>query len=106
MGPHLIIAPLSTLSNWVAEFHKWAPSIPVVMYHGTRPDREAIYKAKLKGNLDRAGRPTNKFPVVCTSYEMIIRDSDLLSKINWEFIIIVRRVAHPSHHARADSAAG
>lgn len=96
MGPHLIIAPLSTLSNWINEFHKWAPSIPVVMYHGTRPDREAIYKTKLRGNLDRSGRPTNKFPVVCTSYEMIIRDSDLLSKINWEFIIIVRRVAHLS----------
>lgn len=59
------------------------------MYHGTRPERERIHKNSLMGNLDRSGRPTKKFPVVCTSYEMIIRDSDLLSKIKWEFIIIV-----------------
>ena len=34
------------------------------------------------------GRPTAKFPVVCTSYEMVLRDQHNLSKINWEFIII------------------
>ncbi len=29
MGPYLIIVPLSTLSNWMLEFEKWAPSIQV-----------------------------------------------------------------------------
>lgn len=86
----MIVAPLSTLSNWIAEFQKWAPSIPVVMYHGTPKDRQAIHKTELMAHLDRSGRPTKKFPVVCTSYEMVIQDSALLSKINWEFIIIVR----------------
>ena len=33
-GPHLITAPLSTLSNWISEFRKWCPSVPVVLYHG------------------------------------------------------------------------
>ena len=33
-GPHLIAAPLSTLSNWISEFRKWCPSVPVVLYHG------------------------------------------------------------------------
>lgn len=96
LGPHLIIAPLSTLSNWIAEFRKWAPSIPVVMYHGTPKERQDIHRTKLMGNLDRSGRPTKKFPVVCTSYEMIIQDSALLSKIRWEFIIIVCRICCPS----------
>ena len=27
MGPYLIIVPLSTLSNWMLEFEKWAPSV-------------------------------------------------------------------------------
>lgn len=88
LGPHLIIAPLSTLSNWINEFQKWAPSIPVLMYHGTIKEREQLHKAELLRNL-QGGRPTTKFPVVCTSYEMVINDSHLLSKINWEFIIIV-----------------
>jgi SWI/SNF-related matrix-associated actin-dependent regulator of chromatin subfamily A protein 2/4 len=30
MGPYLIIVPLSTLSNWMLEFEKWAPSVQVI----------------------------------------------------------------------------
>lgn len=26
-GPHLVIVPLSTLTNWQLEFEKWAPSV-------------------------------------------------------------------------------
>lgn len=87
LGPHLIIAPLSTLSNWMDEFHRWVPSIPVVMYHGTPQQRAEIYKTKIDRHL-HGGRPTAKFPVVCTSYEMVLKDRAALSKINWEFIII------------------
>lgn len=38
-GPHLIAAPLSTLSNWIAEFKKWCPTVPVVLYHGDPANR-------------------------------------------------------------------
>lgn len=88
LGPHLIVAPLSTLSNWMDEFHKWVPSIPVVMFHGTKTEREDIFRTKMQRNL-KNGRPTDKFPVVCTSYEMVLREQASLSKVNWEFIIIV-----------------
>ncbi|KAG6258027.1 hypothetical protein E4U24_003513 [Claviceps purpurea] len=87
LGPHLIVAPLSTLSNWMDEFHKWTPSIPVVMYHGNQAQREEIFQTKMMRNLT-GGRPSTKFPVVCTSYEMILRDQHNLSRIQWEFIII------------------
>ncbi len=87
LGPHLIVAPLSTLSNWMDEFHKWTPSIPVVMYHGLPQDRRDIHKTKIMRHIHN-GRPTDRFPVVCTSYEMVLKDRALLSKINWEFIII------------------
>lgn len=88
LGPHLIVAPLSTLSNWINEFEMWAPDVPVVMYHGNPGERNAIFKQMMKQL--KGGRPTDKFPVVCTSYEIILRDSASLSKIGWEFIIIVR----------------
>jgi ATP-dependent DNA helicase len=78
---------LSTLSNWLDEFHHWVPSIPVVMYHGTPKQRNDIFKTKIMRHL-HGGRPTDKFPVVCTSYEMVLTDRAALSKINWEFIII------------------
>jgi ATP-dependent DNA helicase len=71
----------------MAEFEKWTPSVPVVMYHGKPEEREAIFHKDLSKNL-KGGRPTMQFPVVCTSYEMVLRDRHLLSKIKWEFIII------------------
>lgn len=70
------------------EFHTWTPSIPVIMYHGNRKEREDIFNTKMMRHLQK-GRPTDKFPVVCTSYEMVLRDQAFLSRINWEFIIIV-----------------
>ncbi|KFY45394.1 hypothetical protein V494_00972 [Pseudogymnoascus sp. VKM F-4513 (FW-928)] len=87
LGPHLIVAPLSTLSNWVEEFQKWTPSVPVLLYHGDPAKREELRTTKITKHLQN-GRPTSKFPVVCTSYDIILRDKNYLSHINWEFIII------------------
>ena len=41
-GPVLIIAPLSTLGNWMNEFAKWLPSVSVVKYHGTKEERKQL----------------------------------------------------------------
>ncbi|KAL2760284.1 hypothetical protein ACRALDRAFT_2096563 [Sodiomyces alcalophilus JCM 7366] len=87
LGPHLVIAPLSTLSNWINEFKRWCPSIPAILFHGTPQERAKMWKTKVAKHLDR-GRPTEKFPVVCTSYEILLREKASLSKVNWGFIII------------------
>merc|ERR1719430_900166 len=42
MGPFLVIVPLSTLSNWVVEFAKWAPSVTTVSYKGSPQARRAV----------------------------------------------------------------
>ncbi|KAF1992507.1 hypothetical protein K402DRAFT_344863 [Aulographum hederae CBS 113979] len=81
-GPFLIAAPLSTTSNWVAEFEKWTPDIPVVLYHGSKPEREEIRRKKLK----KPGSP--EFPVVVTSYEICMNDRKFLAAFGWKFIII------------------
>lgn len=89
LGPHLIVAPLSTLSNWIDEFEKWVPDIPVLLYHGPPAKRQELRQTRMLNNI-KNGRPNEKFPIVCTSYDMVIRDEKELSKINWELIIIVR----------------
>jgi ATP-dependent DNA helicase len=81
-GPFLIAAPLSTTSNWVAEFKKWTPTIPVVLYHGSREKRAEIRRTKLK----HPG--TDQFPVVITSYEICMNDRKFLAHFGWQFIII------------------
>ena len=81
-GPFLIAAPLSTTSNWVAEFEKWTPSIPVLLYHGDKKGREKLRKTRLKNP------GTKDFPVVVTSYEICMNDRKFLTHFGWQFIII------------------
>merc|ERR1712142_942464 len=78
MGPFLVIVPLSTLSNWVLEFEKWAPSVTTLSYKGSPAARRAV-----QGQI-RAGR----FNVLVTTYEYIIREKAILSKLRWKYMII------------------
>jgi ATP-dependent DNA helicase len=81
-GPFLIAAPLSTTSNWVAEFEKWTPSMPVMLYHGDKKERERLRKTRLRnpGSAD--------FPIMVTSYEICMNDRKYLTSFGWQFIII------------------
>ncbi|KAJ4354339.1 putative ATPase [Didymosphaeria variabile] len=81
-GPFLVAAPLSTTSNWVEEFRKWTPSIPVLLYHGDKKEREKMRKTQLK----HPG--TEQFPIVVTSYEICMNDRKFLTHFGWQFIII------------------
>lgn len=78
MGPFLVIVPLSTLSNWMLEFQKWAPSVTAVSFKGSPASRRAV-----QGQI-RSGR----FNVLVTTYEYIIREKALLSKLRWKYMII------------------
>lgn len=82
-GPFLIVAPLSTLSNWIDEFSRWTPEIKTVLYHGSPSERAELRGAKLK----HPG--TESFPIVCTSYEICMNDRKFLSRYGWKYIIIV-----------------
>lgn len=41
-GPHLIVVPKSTLSNWMNELKRWCPSLRVIRFHGHKEEREAL----------------------------------------------------------------
>ncbi|KAH9871095.1 hypothetical protein J1614_006669 [Plenodomus biglobosus] len=81
-GPFLIAAPLSTTSNWVAEFEKWTPSLPVMLYHGDKKQRERLRKTRLRNP------GTDQFPIMVTSYEICMNDRKYLTSFGWQFIII------------------
>lgn len=77
-GPFLVIVPLSTLTNWVNEFNKWAPTVNVLTYKGAPNVRKAAATRIRQGD----------FQVLLTTYEYIIKDKNLLGKIKWIHMII------------------
>ena len=81
-GPFLIIVPLSTLSNWMNEFDKWAPSTVALAYKGTPQHRRNV-----QGQL-RAGR----FNALVTTYEYVIKDKAVLSKVNYLIAIFFLQI--------------
>lgn len=38
-GPHVVIVPKSTLSNWMTEFKRWCPSLEIICLIGTADER-------------------------------------------------------------------
>ncbi|KAF8553112.1 hypothetical protein OG21DRAFT_1414866 [Imleria badia] len=168
--PFLIVCPLSVIHNWIDEFHRFAPAIPVCMYHGPPDERAELRRTvmrepddgseavaapgerimALRGKAPKGKGKTSKakttrtrkssrvkrrkvdsdeddasvgedgededkddrghipairhtrspskttlprqtketFPVVVTTYEMIIRDQPHLSKYNWGYIVV------------------
>ncbi|GHP10928.1 class II histone deacetylase complex subunits 2 and 3 [Pycnococcus provasolii] len=86
LGPYLIVAPLSTLPNWISEFARWAPSIPAILYHGSKQERAAIRNSKLR--IPRSQAVDESFPVICTSYEIVIADRKFLQKYHFKYIVV------------------
>ncbi|XP_075701736.1 chromodomain-helicase-DNA-binding protein 6 isoform X2 [Rhinoderma darwinii] len=88
-GPFLIIAPLSTITNWEREFRTWT-EMNTVVYHGSQISRQMIHQYEMSYR-DAQGAPIPgifKFHVVITTFEMILADCPELKKIRWSGVII------------------
>ncbi|KAI9854843.1 MAG: hypothetical protein M1824_006533, partial [Vezdaea acicularis] len=77
-GPFLVIVPLSTLTNWNLEFEKWAPDIRRIVYKGP-PLARKQQQTQIR---------YTPFQVLLTTYEYIIKDRPVLSKIKWVHMIV------------------
>ncbi|CAL8109612.1 unnamed protein product [Orchesella dallaii] len=78
-GPHLVIAPKSTLPNWMNEISRWCPTLKAICLIGGKEERPAFIKNTF---LPR------RWNVCVTSYEMARIEKSTLAKVNYHYIVI------------------
>ncbi|KAL0921858.1 hypothetical protein M5K25_008972 [Dendrobium thyrsiflorum] len=81
-GPYMVIAPLSTLSNWVNEVSRFVPSMKAIIYHGSKADRAELRRKYMPREIGP------KFPIVITSYEVVMNDAKFLSHYTWKYVVV------------------
>ncbi|ARK31518.1 DEAD/DEAH box helicase [Halalkalibacter krulwichiae] len=74
-APFLLICPTSLLYNWVNECQQFAPSIRVFVHHG--PSR-----------LSAADIDSKRWDLVITTYQLSVRDSELLQQVSWNGLLL------------------
>ena len=74
-GPHLIITPKSTLTNWANECARWCPLLKVVKLTGDKNARAKLRAAHFDVEDD--------FDVCLTTYESAIQEKASLQKLVW-----------------------
>ncbi|CBZ27779.1 putative helicase-like protein [Leishmania mexicana MHOM/GT/2001/U1103] len=92
-GPHLIVAPLSTLTSWTRELARWAPQLRVVKYHGERRTRAAI----------SSGRH-NRHAVFVTTPALLHLDKRFFRKRAWVTVVVDEAHVLKAHDTAITSA--
>ncbi|XP_059807289.1 chromodomain-helicase-DNA-binding protein 8-like [Hypanus sabinus] len=88
-GPFLVIAPLSTITNWEREFSTWT-DMNAIVYHGSLASRQMIQQYEMyfrdpKGHFIPGAY---RFDALITTFEMILSDCPELREIAWRCVII------------------
>ncbi|XP_016329415.1 lymphocyte-specific helicase-like [Sinocyclocheilus anshuiensis] len=83
LGPFLVVAPLSTLPNWISEFKRFTPEVSVLLYHGPQKERMDLVK-----KIRQPQGPFRMCPVVVTSFEIAMRDRKILQRFHWNYMIV------------------
>lgn len=88
--PCLVLVPLSTMPNWLAEFSLWAPHLNVVEYHGCAKARSIIRQHEWHASDSDGHKITSayKFNVLLTTYEMVLADASHLRSVSWEVLVV------------------
>jgi chromodomain-helicase-DNA-binding protein 4 len=84
--PFLVVVPNSTCPNWRREIKRWAPSLRVVAFYGSRESREHAYKHEMFPENSKDLR----CHVVVTSYDAAADDScrKFFRSIHWQGLIV------------------
>ncbi|KAI7347576.1 SNF2 family DNA-dependent chromodomain-containing ATPase [Hortaea werneckii] len=84
--PFLIVVPNSTCPNWRREIKRWAPSLRVVAYYGSKESRDLAYRHELFPQ----GAKDLRCHVVVTSYDAAADENcrKFFRSVPWQGLIV------------------
>ena len=87
-GPSLVIAPPAVVGNWLSEARRFVPGLRVSVHHG--PGR--CPAEDMPNMVERAD-------MVITTYGTVLRDIDMLEKVEWSTIVADEAQAIKNHNS-------
>ena len=88
-GPHLVVVPMSVLSNWMSEFKRFCPALNVIRYHSSDLSEKNRLRAEVL-----AGVPSGKVDVVVTTYEMVVSEGKNTGILSTRYRMLILDEAH------------
>ncbi|KAJ1843735.1 ATP-dependent DNA helicase Hrp3, partial [Coemansia sp. RSA 486] len=85
-GPFLVVVPLSTIGSWQREFVRWAPDLNVLCYIDDNRSRAIMREYEFYKGPANPSRV--KLNVLLTTYELVLKDRDVLGSIKWNFLAV------------------
>ncbi|XP_031567802.1 SWI/SNF-related matrix-associated actin-dependent regulator of chromatin subfamily A containing DEAD/H box 1-like [Actinia tenebrosa] len=81
-GPYLIVAPASTVDNWMKELEHWCPTVNYVQYYGSAQERFHLREEILS--------PDFECQVIITTYQIVAsnpQDRSLFRKLDTHYVV-------------------
>lgn len=77
VGPTLVVAPMSVVSNWNREINRFAPTLRVHVQHGLdRPTGDEFVET------------VDRHDLVITTYGLMSRDVETLGRVKWHRVVL------------------
>ncbi|KKM08771.1 hypothetical protein SY88_21915 [Clostridiales bacterium PH28_bin88] len=76
-GPVLLICPTSVAGNWQREVARFAPSLRMILHHGSQRLSGRVFTREVSGQ-----------DLVITTYTLAHRDANLLAGVTWEGVVL------------------
>ncbi len=84
--PALLVCPTSAMNNWQREVARFAPSLRVMVHHGTTREKQDLVRLAAEHD------------IVITSYALLHRDEKHLTAVEWGDVILdeAQNIKNPS----------
>jgi SWI/SNF-related matrix-associated actin-dependent regulator of chromatin subfamily A member 5 len=80
-GPHLIVVPLSVMSNWISEIERFCPTFRAIRFHGPKEERNRIKNEEMASLAE--------FDIVVTTFEILVSECNFFRrKFLWTCLIV------------------